>query len=218
MALLEVLVPLVTKQLCAVPKISEASRCACERGERPSGSERSPRDSTDTERSVRKIMEEKASWKPWRKGERSKALPLLWPGVCQAVPARRRTYCRRASQKRGSQKEAKRWPRRSRWRMGLASTEKGFCDQRRLGRCSLAWPGRVTRTLGMAGKKVRNHVGMGRPAMACSKRGRPPSSSSSRKRQHPQPASERMWRSSCAPKRASSSSCGVRTAMRRRPG
>ena len=92
MALLEVLVPLVTKQLCAEPKISEARRWACESGEWPSGSERSPSDSTDTERSVRKIMEEKASWKPWRKGERSKALPLLWPGVCQAVPARRRTY------------------------------------------------------------------------------------------------------------------------------
>ena len=80
MALLEVLVPLVTKQLCAEPKISEERRWAWESGEWPSGSERSPSDSTETERSVRKIMEEKASWKPWRKGERSKALPLLWPG------------------------------------------------------------------------------------------------------------------------------------------
>ena len=98
------LVPFVTKQVCAEPKMTEARRCAAVRGVSASGAERSPRLSTETERSARKENEPKASWMPWRKGEYSKALPLLWPGVCQLVPALVRTYSLRAFQKWGAQK------------------------------------------------------------------------------------------------------------------
>ena len=59
-ALLEVLVPFVTKELWAEPKISEAMRCAIVRGEWLSGSERSPSEVTETERSARKSIGEKA--------------------------------------------------------------------------------------------------------------------------------------------------------------
>ena len=151
-ALFDVLVPFVMKHVVALPKISEARRCASTSGAGPSGEERSPRRSTETERSVRKVMSPKSSWKPRRKGELSNALPPLWPGVCQLVPARLQTYSRSAVQKRGDQNERNaRWSF-SRLRSGWRKISAGRALQRRVGAGGSASPGLVRTTFGIAGK------------------------------------------------------------------
>ena len=112
-ALFDVDVPFVTYRLAAVPNISLVSFWASESGVCASGLERSPRDSTDTERSVRNIVSPNASWKPRRNGEFANARPPLCPGVCQFVPAFSVTYCLSAVEKRGIQKLLKRCTMRS---------------------------------------------------------------------------------------------------------
>ena len=107
--MLDVDVPFVTYLLAAVPNISLVSFCASESGVCASGLDRSPRDSTETERSVRNIVSPNASWNPRRNGEFANARPPLCPGVCQFVPALSVTYCLSAVEKRGIQKLLKRW-------------------------------------------------------------------------------------------------------------
>ena len=133
--------PFVTYRLSALPKISDDIFCASESGVCTSGLERSPRDSTDTERSDLKIIEPNASWRPRRNGEAEKALPPLCPGVCQLVPALTCTYWRIALQKRGSQNDLKRWTIRSWWTAGFASTSAPFFDHRLCGTTTGAFPG-----------------------------------------------------------------------------
>ena len=48
---------------------------------------------------------------------------------------------------------------------GWVKTEKSFFAQRRAGSGTSLWPGRVTSTLGMAGKKSLIQARMGRPSM-----------------------------------------------------
>ena len=151
---------------------------------RASGLERSPSDSTDTERSVRKIVPPNESKNPRRNGDVEKARPPLWPGVCQFVPAFVVTYCLSAVEKRGIQKLLKRWTIRSWHLAGCVKTVKSFFVQRRAGIATSGCPRHVTTTFGMAGKKSFIHARRGRPSMSADM-----NASSMRKRQHARPAS-----------------------------
>ena len=150
----------------------------------PSGLDKSPSDSTDTERSVRKSVPPNAWWNPCRKGEFENARPPLCPGVCQFVPAFTFTYCRSAVEKRGIQKLLKRWTRRSWCFVGDSKICAAFFVQRRAGSVTSAWPERVRTTFGIAGKKSLSQLRRVCPSTDDSSR-----SSSIRKRQHARPAS-----------------------------
>ena len=87
-------------------------------------------------------------------------------------------------EKRGIQKLLKRCTIRSRHFAGCVNTAKSFFVQRRAGSATSGWPGRVTTTLGMAGKKSFIQARSGRPSMSADM-----NPSSMRNRQHARPAS-----------------------------
>ena len=104
--------------------------------------------------------------------------------MCQFVPAFVVTYWRSAVEKRGIQKLLKRCTMRSWYLVGCVKTEKSFFVQRRAGSGTSGWPGRVTSTFGMAGKKSFSQARSGRSSMESAMK-----SSSMRNRQHARPAS-----------------------------
>ena len=104
--------------------------------------------------------------------------------MCQFVPAFVVTYWRSAVEKRGIQKLLKRCTMRSWHLAGRVKTENSFFVQRRAGSGTSGWPGRVTSTFGMAGKKSFSQARSGRPSTDSDMK-----SSSMRNRQHARPAS-----------------------------